>query len=79
MEKLLRLTVSYENSADESISYSLGVIFAHNPGAIENGIKEFSEIQRASSDKKCSVGLAKRETWTEPGCYTRSRATASQA
>ena len=56
MQKLLRLTVSYENSADESISYSLGVIFAHNPGAIENGIKEFSETQRQTLTKSVQWG-----------------------
>ncbi len=56
MLNLLRLAVSYENSADETISYSLGVIFARNPGAIENGVKEFSESQRETLAKSIQFG-----------------------
>ena len=56
MQNLLRLALSYENSADETIPYSLGIIFAHNPGAIENGIKEFSEIQRQTLTKSIQWG-----------------------
>ena len=67
MQKLLRLTIEYENSADESISYSLGVIFAHNPGVIENGIKEFSETQRQTLAKSVEWGWQNVKSGLSPG------------
>ncbi|MES2072573.1 MAG: hypothetical protein V4488_19590 [Pseudomonadota bacterium] len=46
MHKLMELVISYENSADEMISYSMGKVFAANPAAIENAIKTFPEPDR---------------------------------
>jgi hypothetical protein len=42
VHKLLQLVVSYENSADETISYSLGLIFGANPQMRENALKRFT-------------------------------------
>jgi hypothetical protein len=46
MKQLLKLVVSYENSADEAVSASLGRIFARNPAAIEHGIQGFPDVER---------------------------------
>jgi hypothetical protein len=42
MHKLMELVISYENSADETLSYSMGKLFAANPAAVERALKEFS-------------------------------------
>jgi hypothetical protein len=44
--KLLQLVVSYENSADETISYSLGMIFGANPKVLENGLSRLGSVER---------------------------------
>ena len=41
MHKLMELVISYENSADETISYEMGRLFAVNSKAVEHTIKEF--------------------------------------
>ena len=46
MHKLMQLVISYENSADETVSYSMGKVFAANPEAVESGIKEFPKNGR---------------------------------
>lgn len=46
MRKLMEVVVSYENSADETISYSIGSVFSANPDAIEIGIKSFPTESR---------------------------------
>lgn len=46
MKKLMEVVISYENSADETISYSIGSVFAANPEAIEAGIKPFPVSSR---------------------------------
>lgn len=56
MRQFLKLVVSFENSADETISSSLGTIFAYNPSAIERGIKDFPDAQRELIAKSVQVG-----------------------
>lgn len=46
MKKLMEVVISYENSADETISYSIGSVFAANPDAVEVGIKSFPKASR---------------------------------
>lgn len=46
MHKLMELVISYENSADETVSYSMGKIFAGNPAVIEHSIKKFPAVGR---------------------------------
>jgi hypothetical protein len=46
MHKFMGLIISYENSADETISHSIGEVFAADPQAIESGIKKFSRTER---------------------------------
>lgn len=54
--KLLQLTVSYENSADETISYSLGLIFGVNPQVLENALYRFSSSERKLIAERLQVG-----------------------
>ncbi len=46
MHEFMKLVISYENSADETISYSIGEVFAANPKIIESAIKEFPDNGR---------------------------------
>ena len=46
IHKLMELVISYANSADETVSYSMGKVFAANPEAIESSIKEFPKDGR---------------------------------
>lgn len=46
MLALMELLVSYENSADETISYSMGKLFAADPAAVERALETFSPIER---------------------------------
>jgi DNA invertase Pin-like site-specific DNA recombinase len=46
MHGLMELLVSYENSADETMSYSMGRLFAADPAAVERALKAFSPIER---------------------------------
>jgi hypothetical protein len=41
MHKLMELVIFYENSADESISYAMGKLFATHPAAVERALREF--------------------------------------
>lgn len=41
MHKLMELVISHENSADETISYAMGKLFAANPATVERALKEF--------------------------------------
>ncbi|GHU08995.1 hypothetical protein AGMMS50225_08710 [Betaproteobacteria bacterium] len=43
--KLLLVTISFGNYADETISWSLGSIFGANPGVLENSLKQFSGLE----------------------------------
>jgi hypothetical protein len=43
---LLTVIVSYENSADETLSDLLGTVFGKNPTVIEQAIKGFSDADR---------------------------------
>ena len=54
--KLLQLVVSYENSADETISYSLGMIFGVNPQVLENGLSRFGSVERKVVAARLEVG-----------------------
>ena len=47
MHDLMRFVVSFENSADETLSAAFGRIFADNPQAIERTIKKFPSAERA--------------------------------
>lgn len=47
MRDLMRFAISFENSADETLSYSFGIIFTSNPSAIEHSIKIFSSDEQA--------------------------------
>lgn len=45
--EMLKLLISYENSADEELSYGLAEVYAKNPNLIETTVKEFNiEIQK---------------------------------
>jgi len=46
MHKLLEVIVSYKNSADEMISYSLGVVFGKNPDIFESSLQSFPTSKR---------------------------------
>lgn len=46
MQKLMQLVVSFENTADETLSYSMGKVFAANPQIIEVSMKKFSDSER---------------------------------
>lgn len=54
--KLLELVVSYENSSDETISYSLGLIFGANPSVLENVWTHFSMTERNFLWKQLHTG-----------------------
>lgn len=54
--KLLQLVLSYENSADETISYSLGLIFGANPQVLEDAIKRFSTSEHKLIAERLEVG-----------------------
>src|SRR2546423_7600963 len=54
--KLLQLVVSYENSADETISYSLGMIFGTNPEVLENGLRRFGPAEREVVAARLEIG-----------------------
>jgi hypothetical protein len=41
MHKLMELVISHENSADETISYTMGKLFATNPVAVERALEQF--------------------------------------
>jgi hypothetical protein len=45
-ESLLRVVVSNENSADETLPDLLGTIFGKNPSTIEQAVKRFSRVER---------------------------------
>jgi hypothetical protein len=47
IHKLMTVTVSYEDSADEEFALSLGRLFSTDPNAIEHEIKQFSPSERA--------------------------------
>jgi hypothetical protein len=44
--RLLKLVVSYENVADETVSYALGQIFGENPKVLESAIRKFSHSEQ---------------------------------
>lgn len=45
--EMLKLLISYENSADEELSYGLAEVYAKNPNLIETTLKNFNvEIQK---------------------------------
>lgn len=46
MHKLMELVISYENSADGTISNSMGKLFATDPATVERGLKEFPVMGR---------------------------------
>lgn len=54
--KLLELVISYENSADETISYSLGLIFGANPQSLESAIKSFSPSEQKLISERLKIG-----------------------
>ena len=54
--KLLQLAVSYENSADETIAYSLGLIFGANPVVLEHALKRFSASERRLLTEQLRTG-----------------------
>lgn len=56
MHKLLEVIVSYENSADEMISYSLGLVFGENPDAFETSLQGFPASKRRLIVKRLRPG-----------------------
>jgi DNA invertase Pin-like site-specific DNA recombinase len=56
MHGLMELLVSYENSADETMSYSMGKLFAADPAAVERALKAFSPSERKLISNSIQAG-----------------------
>jgi hypothetical protein len=56
LQKLMQVVVSFNNSADETLSTSLGSIFARNPNEIELSIKWFPKPERDIITKSVRTG-----------------------
>jgi hypothetical protein len=58
MHELLVLVISYENSADETLSYAMGSVFGADPAAVERALKAFPAADRKRVHDRIQAGWA---------------------
>lgn len=54
--EFFKLLISFENSADEQLSYSFGEVFLNNPELVEETFGEFSPVERDSLYRQLQWG-----------------------